>query len=334
MNRRTHLARMRTAVMSLACLALPAGAAPADTYPSKPIQIVLGFPPGGSTDILARMVAQHLQQAWGQPVVVVNKPGASTIIATESVARAAPDGHTLLVGASSAMTINPVIYKALPYDAKRDFAPIAIMGSFPLVLAVQPSMKVKTVSELIAAARTESLNYSSASTLFQLAGEMFKQTAGVEVTHIPYKGSVQALTALTSGDVQMLFLDPAPVITQMKAGKARALAVSTAQRWSLMPDVPTMTESGVPGYDFAGWIALFTPSGTPPDVVAKVQREVARIVELPDVKGKLETLGIDAGGRALGIGPADNGPAALSRVIQTEGERFTKVIQTAKIKPE
>lgn len=323
-----------SAALALACLALPAAAAPADSYPSKPVQIVLGFPPGGSTDILARMMAQHMQQTWGQPVIVVNKPGASTIIATESVARAAADGYTLLVGASSSMTINPALYKSLPYDAKRDFAPVAIMGSFPLVLAVQPSMKAKTVRELIAAAKTESLNYSSASTLFQLAGEMFKQTADVDVTHIPYKGSVQALTALVTGDVQMLFLDPAPVIAQMKAGKARALAVTSAKRWSLMPDVPTMTESGVSGYGFASWIALFTPSGTPPDIVAKVQREVARIVELPDVKAKLETLGIDAGGRALGIEPADNGPAALSRVIQTEGERFAKVIHTANMKPE
>jgi len=323
--------------ISLALLGVfttPASAAPADSFPSKPIQIVLGFPPGGSTDILARLVAQHMQEAWGQPVVVLNRPGASTIIATESVARAAPDGHTLLVGASSAMTINPELYQSLPYNAKTDFSPVAIMGSFPLLLAVHPSLKVQSVSELVQAAKTRQLNYSSASTLFQLAAEMFKQMAKVDVTHIPYKGSVQALTALTSGDVQMLFLDPAPVITQMKAGKAQGLAVTSAKRWSLLPDVPTMTESGVPGYDFASWIALFTPTGTPPDIIAKVQREVARIVELPAVRSKLETLGIDAGGRALGIAPADNGPAALSKVIEVERERFAQVIRAANIKPE
>ncbi|MDX3907800.1 MAG: tripartite tricarboxylate transporter substrate binding protein [Pigmentiphaga sp.] len=328
--------RRHIAGLALACLALPAHAATADSYPSKPIQIVLGFPPGGSTDILARLVAQHLQQAWDRPVIVVNKPGASTIIATESVAKAPPDGYTLLVGASSAMTINPVLYRSLPYDPKRDLSPVAIMGSFPLVLAVQPSMSVKTVSELITAAKAASppLNYSSASTLFQLAGEMFKQMSGTEITHIPYKGSVQALTALTTGDVHMLFLDPAPVITQMKAGKARALAVTSARRWPLMAEVPTMTESGVPGYDFASWIALFTPAGTPPDIVTKIQREVSRIVELPEVRQRLETLGIDAGGRALGIEPADNTPASLARVIDDEAKRFAQVIRTANIKAE
>ncbi|MFW7347762.1 MAG: Bug family tripartite tricarboxylate transporter substrate binding protein [Pigmentiphaga sp.] len=320
---------------ALSCLALAAGTAHAAApYPSKQIQIVLGFPPGGGNDILARIFAQHLQQTWGQPVIVVNKPGASTIIAAESVARAAPDGHTLLVGSSSTITINPVLYRDLPYRPQRDFAPVTILSAFPLILAVQPSMKVNDVGELVAAAKTASpsLNYSSASTLFQLAGERFKQMAGVDVTHIPYKGSAQALTALTTGDVQMLFIDPAPMLAQIKVGKAKALAVTSARRYSLLPDVPTMTESGVPGYDFTSWIALFAPAGTPPEIVSKVQKEVARILEKPEVRKQLETLGMEAGGTALGIASADNTPESLTRVIHDEAERFAQVIKTANIK--
>jgi tripartite-type tricarboxylate transporter receptor subunit TctC len=316
-------------------IGLFAGAASAQQYPTGPVQIVLGFPPGGSTDILARLVAQKLQAEWGRPVVVVNKPGASTIIATETVTRSAPDGHTLLVGASSAMTINPVLYDKLPYHP-RDLMPITIMGSFPLVLAVQPSMPQRSLNELIASAKTAkpSMNYSSASTLFQLAAEMMKQMASIDVTHIPYKGSVQAMTALTAGDVQMLFLDPAPVIAQIKAGKARGVAVTSAKRWSLMPDLPTMAESGLPDYDVTSWIGLFAPAGTPQNVVDKIQRDVSSIVAAPDIRERLETLGIDAGGKALGIPDADNTPAQLAKVIRDEGVRFAQVIKTANIKAE
>lgn len=327
--------KTRMVSCAIACIAMFAGAACAQDYPVKPVQIVLGFPPGGSTDILARLVAQKLQAEWGQPVIVVNKPGASTIIATESVARAGADGYTLLVGASSAMTINPVLYDKLPYQP-RDLMPITIMGSFPLVLAVQPSMPQHSLNELIASAKTAkpSLNYSSASTLFQLAAEMMKQMAAIDVTHIPYKGSIQAMTALTAGDVQMLFLDPAPVITQIKAGKARGLAVTSAKRWSLMPDLPTMAESGLPDYDVTSWIALFAPAGTPKPVIDKIQLGVSRIVAQPDIRERLETLGIDAGGKALGIADADNNPAQLAKVIADEGVRFAKVIKTANIKAE
>jgi tripartite-type tricarboxylate transporter receptor subunit TctC len=326
----------RTACAVLACLAVSAGPAFAQAYPSKPIQIVLGFPPGGSTDILARLVAQKLQEDWGQPVVVINKPGASTIIATESVVKSPADGYTLLIGASSGLTINPVLYDKLPYHPTRDLMPITIMGSFPLLLIVQPNMPVNSVKELISYAKTASpsLNYSSASTLFQLSGEMFKQMASVDVTHIPYKGSMQAVTALATGDVQMLFLDPAPALVQMKAGKAKALAVTSKKRWSLMPDLPSLAESGLPDYDVTGWIGLFAPTGTPPDIVAKVQKEVSRVVALPEMRERLETLGIDAGGKALGISDADNNPEQLANVIKNEAVRFTKVIKTANIKAE
>jgi tripartite-type tricarboxylate transporter receptor subunit TctC len=264
---------------------------------------------------------------------VVNKPGASTIIATDYVAKSKPDGHTLVLGASSATTINPVLYPKLPYHPTRDLMPITIMGSFPLLLAVHPSVPANSVQELVAYAKGNpgKLNYSAASTLFQLSAEMFKQMAAVDVRHIPYKGSVQAMTAMTSGDVQMLFLDPAPVIPQVKAGKAKALAVTSTKRWSLLPDVPTMAESGLPQYDVTGWIGLFAPAGTPQDIINKLQAEVSQIVATPDVAKRLEALNIDPGGRALGIEPADNKPAALARVIREEGERYAKVIKAANI---
>jgi tripartite-type tricarboxylate transporter receptor subunit TctC len=326
---------IRTGCLIAGCLAATMGSAFAQSYPSRPIQIVLGFPPGGSTDILARVVAQHLTESWGQPVVVVNKPGANTIIATETALKSPADGYTLLVGASSNLTINPVLYKDLSYKPS-DLKPITIMGSFPMVLAVNPALPVHSVSELIAYAKKASptLNYSSAATVFQLAAEMFKQMAHLDIVNIPYKGSIQAMTALTTGDVQMLFLDPAPVITQINAGKARALAVSTPKRWSLMPNLPTMAESGLPDYAMTGWIGLFAPAGTPDDIVKKIQVEVARIVALPDVRKNLETLGIDSGGRAHGIEQKDNTSEQLADLIKKEAVRYAQVIKIADIKAE
>jgi tripartite-type tricarboxylate transporter receptor subunit TctC len=320
----------------LCCLTALAGNAAAQAYPNKPIQLVLGFPPGGSTDILARVVASKLQAAWGQPVVVLNKPGASTIIATEFVAKSPADGYTLLLGASSANTINPILYPKLSYSPARDFAPITIMGSFPLVLAVHPSVPASSVRELVALNKTRAtpMNYSSASTLFQLAGEMFKQMGGIDLTHIPYKGSAQALTAMTAGDVQMLFLDPAPVIAQVKGGRAKALAVTSKKRWSLLPELPTMAESGMPDFDVTAWVGLFAPTGTPPDIQARLQVEVNRILQMPDVRERLDTLGIDPGGRALGIEPASNNAETLAQLIREEGARYAKVIKTANIKAE
>lgn len=324
------------AMLLLSCITALAGNAAAQSYPNKPVQMVLGFPPGGSTDILARLVASKLQAAWGQPVVVLNKPGASTIIATDTVAKSPADGYTLLLGASSGNTINPVLYPKLPYNPIRDFAPIAIMGSFPLVLAVHPSVPANNVRQLIERAKSVPvpLNYSSASTLFQLSAEMFKQMANVNLTHIPYKGSAQALGALTAGDVQLLFLDPAPVMAQVKGGRARALAVTSTKRWALLPDVPTMAESGMPDYNVTAWIALFAPAGTPADIVAKLQAEVNRIMQLPDVRERLETLGIDPGGRALGIESAANNADTITQLIREEGARYAKVIKTANIKAE
>lgn len=327
---------IRTLLAVLVLMAAGISPAMAQAYPSKPIQIVLGFPPGGSTDILARLVAQKLQEKWGQPVTVLNKPGASTIIATDFVAKSAPDGYTLVLGASSATTINPVLYPKLPYHPTRDLMPITIMGSFPLVLAVHPSVPATSVKELIDHAKNSptALNYSSASTLFQLSAEMFKQMASINVAHIPYKGSMQAMTALTTGDVQMLFLDPSPVITQVKAGKAKALAVTSTKRWALLPDVPTMAESGLPQYDVTGWIGLFAPAGTPQDIINKLQAEVSRIVTLPEVRERLEALNIDPGGRALGIDDANNTPEQLTKVIRDEGQRYARVIKAANIKAE
>src|SRR5689334_3441023 len=223
----------------------------AQGYPTKPIRIVVGFPPGGGNDIIARLVGAKMQESWGEPVVIDNKPGANSIIAAEFVAKSAPDGYTLLVNATGGMSVNPVLYAKLPYDPLKDFVPISMVGSFPLVLAVNPSVPAKSVRELLAYAKANpgKLNYSAGSTAFQVATEMFKQMTGIDVRHIPYKGSAASITALISGDVQMTIVDTPPLVPQIKAGRVRALAVTSAQRAGAMPELPTIAESGVPGYE-------------------------------------------------------------------------------------
>jgi len=311
---------------SLVLCAAAAGAW-AQTYPSKPIRVIVGFPPGGGNDIIARLLGAKMQEAWGEPVVIDNKPGASSIIATEFVAKAAPDGYTLLVNATGGMSVNPVLYAKLPYDSLKDFVPISMVGSFPLVLAVNPSLPVKSVRELLAYAKANpgKLNYSSGSTSFQVATEMFKQMTGIDVRHIPYKGSAASITALISGDVQMTIVDTPPVMPQIKAGKVRPLAVTTARRAGSMPDLPTISESGVPGYEMALWIGVFAPAATPRDVAAKLNAEVVRIVNLPDIRERLEGMGVE---------PLGNTSEQAAEWIRGEIAKYGPVVKAANIKVE
>jgi tripartite-type tricarboxylate transporter receptor subunit TctC len=311
---------------SLVLCAAAAGAW-AQTYPSKPIRVVVGFPPGGGNDIIARLLGAKMQEAWGEPVVIDNKPGANSIIATEFVAKAAPDGYTLLVNATGGMSVNPVLYAKLPYDSLKDFVPISMVGSFPLVLAVNPSLPVKSVRELLAYAKANpgKLNYSSGSTSFQVATEMFKQMTGIDVRHIPYKGSAASITALISGDVQMTIVDTPPVLPQIKAGKVRPLAVTTARRAGSMPDLPTISESGVPGYEMALWIGVFAPAATPRDVAAKLNAEVVRIVNLPDIRERLEGMGVE---------PLGNTSEQAAEWIRGEIAKYGPVVKAANIKVE
>ena len=311
------------AIALAAALAGPAGAQPA--YPSKPLHLVVGFPPGGANDILARLVGAKLQEQWGQPVLIDNKPGANAIIATEFVARSAPDGYTLLVGASGAMAFNPGLYSKLPYDPVRDFEPVTMLGSFPLVLAANPSLPVQSVKELVqlASAAPGKYNYSAGSTPFQLAMELLKQQAGIAVNHIAYKGSAQAVSAVLANDVQMTFVDAPPAVGQIRAGKLRALAVTSRTRAPILPEVPTMIEAGIGDFEVVLWTSLFAPSGTPRPVVERLQQQIAAILRLPDVRERMA---------ALGIEPAGNTSEQLAAVLRADIEKWTAVAKSANVK--
>src|SRR5207249_6435035 len=303
-----------------------ATAAWAQTYPAKPIRIVVGFPPGGGNDIIARMVGAKMQETWGQPVVIDNKPGANSIIAAEFVAKSAPDGYTLLVNATGGMSVNPVLYAKLPYDSLKDFVAISMVGSFPLVLVVHPSVPANSVQELVAYAKANpgKLNYSSGSTAFQVASEMFKQMTGTEVRHIPYKGSAASITAVIAGDVQMTIVDTPPLVPQISAGRVKALAVTSAKRSASMPEVPALAET-VPGYEMVLWIGVFAPAGTPREIAGKLNAEVVHIVRLPEIREKLD---------AMGVEPLGNTQEQMAEWIRREIARYGPVVKAANIKAE
>jgi tripartite-type tricarboxylate transporter receptor subunit TctC len=264
-----------------------------------------------------------MQENWGQPVVIDNKPGANSIIAAEFVAKSAADGYTLLVNATGGMSVNPVLYTKLPYDSLKDFVPISMVGSFPLVLVVHPSVPANSVQELVAYAKANpgKLNYSSGSTAFQVASEMFKQMTGTDIKHIPYKGSAASITAVIAGDVQMTIVDTPPLVPQISAGRVKALAVTSAKRSGSMPDIPAMTET-VPGYEMVLWIGVFAPAGTPGDVAAKLNAEVVRVVRLPDVREKLAGMGVE---------PLGNTSEQMAERIRREIARFGPVVKAANI---
>ncbi len=315
---------------AIACLfgfLLAAGAAFGQSYPAKPIRFVVGFPPGGTNDVLGRLFAQKLTDAWGQPVIVDNRPGASSIIATELVAKAPADGYTLLIGAFSQMIINPYLYANLPYDPIRDFAPVTVLGSFALILGVHPSNPANSVKDLIdeLKAKPGQMNYGAPSVWFQLTTEMFKQMASVDMRHIPYKGSIQALSALMAGDVQVAFIDPPPMIPQVRAGKVKALAVSSLTRSPLYPDIPTVAESGLPGFEMVGWLGLFAPSGTQREIVSKLQEQIVRILQQPDIRKRMAALDVIPGGST---------PEQLAAQLKADITRYSAVMRAANMKAE
>ncbi len=294
-----------------------ATAAWAQTYPAKPI----------GNDIIARMVGSKMQEAWGEPVLIDNKPGANSIIAAEYVAKSAPDGYTLLVNATGGMSVNPVLYAKLPYDSLKDFVPISMVGVFPLVLVVHPSLPAGSVTELVAYARANpgKLDYSAGSTAFQVATEMLKQMTGTDIRHIPYKGSAAAIAAVIAGDVQMTIVDTPPLVAQIKAGKVKALGVTAAKRAASMPELPTVAESGVPGYEMVLWIGVFAPTGTPREIVSKLNAEIVRIVRLPDIRAELAGMGVD---------PVGNTSEQMAEWIRREIARFGPVVKAANIQAE
>ena len=316
---------MKTIALLLAALlAFPAYA---QQYPAKPLRLVVGFPPGGANDILGRLIGARLQEAWGQPVLVENKPGANAIIATELVAKSAPDGYTLLIGASGAMTFNPGLYAKLPYDPVRDFEPVTMIGSFPLLLTSSPTLPAQSVKDLVQLAKASpgKLNYSAGSTPFQLTMELLKQQAGIDVRHIAYKGSAAAIAAVIANEVQMTFVDAPPAVGHIKGGKLRALAVTSRARAAILPEVPTMIEAGIADFDVVLWTSVFAPAGTPRAAVERLQQQIAASLRLPDIRERLAALGID---------PVGNTPAELGAIVRADIAKWTAVAKSANIKAE
>jgi tripartite-type tricarboxylate transporter receptor subunit TctC len=302
-----------------------AASAQAQTYPSKPIRLVVGFPPGGGIDLSARLYAAKLQEPLGTPLVVENRPGATGIVAGEAVAKSAPDGYTLLVGASGQMTINPVILPKHPYDTVRDFAAITTLAQFPMVIAVNPSFPAKSLSELVALAKASpgQLAYSHGGAAHQVAAEMFNQAVGIEMRNIPYKGGAPAVGAAVAGDVPIVVVDSAAATAQIRAGRLRVLAVTSAARTPLVPDAPTVAESGVPGYDISVWAGLFAPAGTPQGVVSRLYQEASRAMGEQDTREKLKGIGMDPGGLS---------PEQLAAMIKSDLAKYAAIAKAAHIR--
>jgi tripartite-type tricarboxylate transporter receptor subunit TctC len=295
-------------------------------YPTKPVRLIVPQSPGASTDLTARLIAQKLSAAFGQPVVVDNRPGAGSIIGTDLVAKAAPDGYTLLVVASS-ITLNPSLHRNLPFDVLRDLAPITQLSAFPNLLTVHPALPVKTVKDLIALAKAKpgSLNYGSSgsATGTHLSAELFKYMTGIDMVHVPYKGGGPAVQALLGGQVQLNFATIVSVLPHVRSGKLRAIAVTTAKRSPSMPEIPTIAESGVPGYDHGPWNGFLAPARTPRAVIARLNEETARILHLPETKAVFTNEGAE---------PVGNKPEEFGAIIKGETAKWAKVIQSAGIK--
>lgn len=302
------------------------GAAIAQTYPTKPIRIVVPQPPGGSTDLVARPLARNLSEALGQSVVVENRPGAGSIIGTEIVAKAAPDGHTLLMVAAS-FTINPSLHKQLPFDPVADFAPISLLSSFPNILVVHPSVPAKSVQELIALARSRpgQLNYASSgvATGTHLSMELFKHMAGLNIVHVPFKGGAPSVNALVGGQVQVNMATISTAMPHVKSGALRALAVSSARRSASLPDVPTVAEAGLRGYDYSSWVGLLAPAKAPRPVIDRLSAESAKGVQSPDIRKILALEGAE---------PVGTSPEEFAALIRREIASWKKVVEAAGIK--
>jgi tripartite-type tricarboxylate transporter receptor subunit TctC len=320
---RQSLRRATAMLAGIAAIALSVPAsAQAPAYPTKPIRLVVPFPAGGATDIIARAVSQKLTEAWGQSIVVDNRPGAGGNIGTELVAKAAPDGYTLEMGTVGTHAINASLYAKIPFDHIKDFAPIILVAGVPNVLVVNPSLPVNSVQELIAYAKANpgKLNFASSGpgTSIHLSGELFKVMAGVQMTHVPYKGSAPALQDLLGGQVQLMFDNLPPSLPQIKGGRLRALAVTSLTRAPALPDVPTIAESGLPGFEASSWFGILAPAGTPPAIIAKVNAEVAKWLASPEGKEKLVAIGANAGGGS---------PEDFAQHIQKETAKWAKVVK-------
>jgi tripartite-type tricarboxylate transporter receptor subunit TctC len=304
-------------VLSLAALGVQA-----QPYPSRPIRYIVPFAPGGTTDILGRMVAAGLSSSLGQPVVVENKPGQAGSIGSTELARAAPDGYTVGGGTISSHAINVTLYPSLPYDPVKDFAPITMLATLPNMLIVHPSLDVNSVKELIALLKSNPNKYSFGSagngTSQHISGELFKIMTGTQMQHIPYKGSGPMIPDLLAGTIQLSFENITTAYPQVKGGRLKALAVTSSKRSFVAPDVPTMAEAGLAGYDISSWQAMYAPAGTPREIVARLHAETAKILRAPENQKKLSELGLDAGGMS---------PDELLALMRSDIPRLGKVVR-------
>ena len=317
---------LATAVTGIALASALPALAQVPGYPSKSARIVVPFPPGGTTDLLARLLAQKMGEAWGKPVVVDNRPGGGGAIAAEFVARSAADGHTIFLGTSGDMSVNPGLVRKLAYDPERDFDPVGQLALSPLVLTTHPTLPVRSVKELIDAAKAKpgSLSHLTVGegSAAHLAGELFKKTTGTDIVHVPYKGGAPQVAALLAGqEPQFGFVVMGSAMPHLQSGKLRAVALSSARR-ARLPDVPTVAESGLPGFDISNWFATFVPAGTPKEIVAFLNAENARILKLPDVAARISDLGFET---------TLSSSAELARFLTVEIAKYRKVIQDAGI---
>ena len=321
----THSLQIRKLLGVLFCAALIPAAALAQTYPNKPIRIVVPFAAGGAVDVVARAVGQRMSEQMGNPVIIENKPGASANLGAELVAKAQPDGYTVLMGANGLAT-NMTLFHNLAFDTMKDFAPVARVGYAPLVLVVEASSPAKSLKDLVAQAKAKpgSLNYGSAGNggSGHLASELFALTTKIDVVHVPYKGGSPALTDLMGGRLSFMIINPIEVLSNIKSGRLRALAVASPKRIAMLPDVPTFTEAGVPGYDASVWWGLVAPVKTPKDIVAKLSSEALKALEDAGVKEKLSNLGAV-------VDPA--GPEQFGKFLKEEIDKWAGVIKTAGI---
>jgi tripartite-type tricarboxylate transporter receptor subunit TctC len=316
-------------ILTIVVLVAAGGPAAAQqAYPSKPIRLIVPYPPGGTTSTFARLIGQKLTESWGQNVIVDNRPGGNTIIGTEALVRAAPGGYTIMF-MDSAHVINPSLVPHLPYVAIKDFAPVATLAHTELVLAVHPSVPANNLQEFIALARSRpgQLNYASSGTgsVSHLSSELFNMMAEVKITHIPYKGAAAALTDLVAGHVQMYFAAPISAIPHIASGKLKPIAMPGETRLSALPAVPTFKESGLPGFSARNWYGALAPAGTPRAIVDKLSAEIARILSMPDVRERLVSMGME---------PFISTPEQFSAMMRADMARFARVIKAANIKLE
>lgn len=296
----------------------------AQGFPNKPLRIVAPFPAGSSTDILARLIAQKMSEGLGQPVLVDNRPGANGIIGTELVARAAPDGYTMVLASNGTHGINNSLFSKLPYDPIKDFAPVMLVGTVPYVLLVNNNFPGQSVKDLVAQAKAKpgGLAMGHSASVSQLTGELFRLTTGIEVTSVAYKGTPPALTDLMGGQIQFLFDPSISALPQVRGGKLRALAVTSPKRTPLLPDVPTVAESGYPGFDAAAFTGFLVPAGTPREVVNRLHAEFVRIFQLPDVQEKMTQSGLDV---------VASTPEQFAEAIRREIDKWARVFRDAKL---